>query len=83
MIFPPMVPEKITLAFFESYPFKKIIYFGKAIIKAVFHKENTFYYINWKNYRLLNSASMAAAAFLPAPIARITVAAPVTASPPA
>ncbi len=34
-------------------------------------------------YALLRYSSMAAAAFLPAPIARITVAAPVTASPPA
>ena len=34
-------------------------------------------------YKLLMYLSIAAAAFLPAPIARITVAAPVTASPPA
>jgi len=34
-------------------------------------------------YRAESSSWMAAAAFLPAPMARITVAAPVTASPPA
>ena len=36
-----------------------------------------------KDYLFFRYSSMAAAAFLPAPIARITVAAPVTASPPA
>ena len=35
------------------------------------------------SFYLLNSSCMEAAAFLPSPIARITVAAPLTASPPA
>jgi isochorismate hydrolase len=46
-------------------------------------RRSNLFISDFKNYFLLMYSSIALAAVLPAPIARITVAAPVTASPPA
>ena len=58
-------------------PQKFVILKKPPFFSAVFVN---FYY---RNYFPINSSSIALAACFPAPIARITVAAPVTASPPA
>ena len=59
-----------------------------AVIRSILHTINSggssvLFKLVYQNYLLDSFSSIAAAAFFPAPIARITVAAPVTVSPPA
>ncbi len=63
----------------REYPAKKQSAHSHALLTKQLIRSET----DSAAYLFMRYSSMAAAAFLPAPIARITVAAPVTASPPA